>query len=244
MTLLSAHQIANQVSPRVHLRLRGKTRELRVDGTFASLYRPGTVTTGSVWDALAAPLLLARSLRTVLILGLGGGSAARLVRALAPQATIVGVEYDAEVVTAARRWFDLDTLGVDVVVDDARRFLDRETRRFDAVIEDIFVGNGRTVRKPDWIPEPGLIQALHLMNPQGILVSNTIGETRRVLESLRRHGAAEGVVLSVEDYENRVLAMGPGLNARSLRRAVAAHPLLSATLSKLTFRSLTASPSR
>jgi len=54
----------------------------RIDGTFASWYEPGRAVTGSVWDALAAPiLLLPRARRSrVLILGLGGGSAARIVR--------------------------------------------------------------------------------------------------------------------------------------------------------------------
>src|SRR5690606_16904976 len=102
-----------------------------VDGTFASFWQPGRAATGSVWDALVAPLLLlppARR-RRVLILGLGGGSAARLVRAIAPSAQVVGVELDPAVIDAARRHFELDALGVEVVLDDARRVLERERRR-------------------------------------------------------------------------------------------------------------------
>jgi spermidine synthase len=56
----------------------------------------------------------------VLVLGLGAGSAARLVRALAPRARIVGGERSAEVLRAARRHFGLDALGVEVVHADAR----------------------------------------------------------------------------------------------------------------------------
>ena len=91
---------------------RDGVRELHVDGTFASCYEPGRVTTGSVWDALAAGLaaLPSRRRRSVLLLGLGGGSAARVVRALAPRAQIVGVEIDPSVVRLARHWFDLDEL--------------------------------------------------------------------------------------------------------------------------------------
>ena len=108
-----------------------RPRTLRVDGTFASWLRArARLTTGSVWDALAAPLLLlppARR-RRVLLLGLGGGSAARLVRALAPRARIVGVELDREVLRAARRHFDLDALGVEVVNADAREYPRASTR--------------------------------------------------------------------------------------------------------------------
>ena len=95
---------------RVEVKVGRRGRALRINGTFASWYEPGRASTGSVWDALAAPLLLlppARR-RSVLILGLGGGSAARVVRALAPRAEIVGVEFDADVVRAAREHFDLE----------------------------------------------------------------------------------------------------------------------------------------
>ena len=102
---------------RVEVRVGRRGRALRINGTFASWYEPGRSGTGSVWDALAAPLLLlppARR-RSVLILGLGGGSVARIVRALAPRAEIVGVELDSEVVGAAREHFDLDDLRIRVV---------------------------------------------------------------------------------------------------------------------------------
>ncbi|MFP8874131.1 MAG: hypothetical protein VCB42_06300, partial [Myxococcota bacterium] len=62
-----------------------------MDETLASFQRPGEITTGSVWDAMAAPLLALPASRRgrVLLLGLGGGSVARIVRALAPEALIV-----------------------------------------------------------------------------------------------------------------------------------------------------------
>ena len=88
---------------RVRVRDTSAGRELWVDGTFASLYRPGRATTGTVWDAIAAPIawLPPRRRRRVLLLGLAGGSVARVVRALAPRAEIVGVEFDAAVLAAA-----------------------------------------------------------------------------------------------------------------------------------------------
>ena len=60
--------------------------------------------TRCVWDAIAAPILwLPESRRRrILILGLGGGSIARIARALAPKAEIVGVELDRDVVRLAR----------------------------------------------------------------------------------------------------------------------------------------------
>ena len=211
-----------------------------MDGTFASSWRPGDVTTGSVWDALALPILAlpAARRRRVLILGLGGGSAARLIRALAPKATIVGVEYDAAVVRAARQHFALDALGLEVVTGDARRYLETSQRRFDLVVDDVFVGRGFAVHKPDWLPDPGLGLAVARVATGGLLVSNTIDETPAVAAYLRARFPAR-LRIGIEGYDNRVLVAGPvGTDARTLRAATAAEPLLADTLPRLRFLTL------
>ncbi len=225
---------------RIEIRRLAGGRALRIDGTFASWYRPGRVLTGSVWDALAAPLawLPPPERRRVLILGLGGGSAARVVRAIAPRARIVGVELDAEVVKAARAAFDLDALGLEVRIDDARAYLERCRARFDLVVDDVFVGRGRRVHKPRWLPEPGLGRAAALVRPGGLLVSNALDEAPRVARSVnaRFPGA---VRIDVRDYDNRVLVGGPAaLSGAGLRRAIAAEPVLAPALARLRLRSL------
>lgn len=227
--------------PRVQVRRLRDGTSLRVDGTHASLYRPGQATTGSVWDALVAPLawLPRRRRSAVLVLGLGGGSAARLVRAVSPRARIVGVERSAEVIRAARRWFDLDALGMEVVCDDARHFLGRSRAHFDVVIEDVFVGTERTVRKPAWLLEGGLPLAARRLRRGGVLVVNSIDETPEVVAAMRPLFPSL-VRIDVADYDNRVVVGGPrGLTGRSLRSAVGAHPLLRETLGHLSFRRLT-----
>jgi spermidine synthase len=224
---------------RIRVRKTRKGRTLEIDGTFASFWARDGVATGSVWDALVAPLLAlppARR-RSVLILGLGGGSAARLVRALAPRAHVVGVEYDGGVVSAARRHFALDALGIELVCGDARDVLRRERRRFDLVIDDVFVGRGRAVRKPEWLPMPFLPLAAKRVAPGGVLVSNSIDEAalvRRTLAALLPHA----IELRVDDYDNRVFAASQRrLDPRALRRAIAAEPALAPTLSRLRVRS-------
>lgn len=226
------------VPSRVEVKIGRKGRALRINGTFASWYEPGRPCTGSVWDALAAPLLLlppARR-RSVLILGLGGGSVARIVRALAPKAEIVGVELDPTVVSAAREHFDLDEIGVRIVEGDARRYIDRTRRVFDAVLEDVFIGSARTVRKPDWLPEPGLARAARRVARGGILVSNTIDETAIVAaEMCRLYPATVGI--EVEDYDNRIVVGGPSvINGRMLRSAVSRDRVLAPALPRLKFR--------
>jgi spermidine synthase len=174
----------------------------------------------------------------VLLLGLGGGSAARVVRAVAPGARIVAVEIDPRVVRLAREWFDLDALGVEVVVADAREYLTRARARFDAVLEDVFVGAGRAARKPEGLPLPGLARAARRVRPGGVLASNALDEWREVHAALR--GLFPRVVrIDVADYDNRVFVAGAApLSGRALRRRVAAEPVLAPTLRRLAFRSV------
>lgn len=222
----------------VHESVRG--RELCVDGTFASLWRPGWVTTGSVWDALAAPLLSLPPERrgSILLLGLGAGSAARLARALLPEARIVGVERDPEVIHAARTHFQLDELLLEVVLADARQFLARAKEKFDAVLEDIFVGAGRKVCKPDWLPEPGIALAARRLRAGGLLATNSLDESASSARALAAH-VGPAISIEVEGYDNKILAAGPaGLRAHGLRARVAADPILAATLPRLRFRTL------
>jgi len=222
---------------RVHHSARGD-RRLEIDGTFASLWRADGAATGSVWDALVAPLLLLAPARRrrVLILGLGGGSAARLARALAPGAEIVGVELDRAVVVAARRHFGLDALGVEVACEDALHLLARERRRFDLVIEDCFVGRGRAERKPQGFPLPGLALAARRLAPGGILAVNTLDETAavaRALAGLLPHR----LEIRVVGYHNRVLAASArALDARALRAALARDPVLGPSAPRLSLR--------
>src|SRR5262245_14180091 len=219
----------------VELRRTRRGRALRIDGTFASWWTPGSPVTGGVWDALAAPVLWLppSRRRSLLVLGLAGGSVARVLRALAPDARIVGVERDRGVLRAARRSLGLDALGVEVVEADARAYLARLRQRFDLIIEDIFVGRGRNVHKPDWLAGSALSQIAQRLAPGGLLVSNALDEAPASASEFARIFPVT-LCLSIRDYDNRVLVGGPQtLTARGLRGAFAREPLLASALARL-----------
>lgn len=239
MSALSSSSRFPRPARRVFSRRTRQGLELRIDGTVASLVRPGGAATGPVWDALAAPLLALTPRRRprLLVLGLAGGSVARVARALLPGATIVGVEKDRDVLDVALREFGLASLGVEILEDDAFHYLRRERRRFDAVIEDLMVGTARTVRKPAGLFEQ-YERVTRRVAPGGVLVVNTIHETAGMTRILARE---PGTLLriGVEGYYNHILALGPpALRASALRRCLAAHPVLSTSLAALTLRTL------
>ncbi len=212
-----------------------------MDGTLASLLRPDRVTSGPVWDAMAAPLLALPPghSRQLLMLGVGGGSVARLARALLPSVHIVGVERDQEVLDVARRDFGLDALAMELVVEDARDFLEREQRLFDVVVEDLFGGSLGSLHKPDWLLDEYSLLTRRVA-PGGVLISNTVHENRELTRILRR---SPGTLLrlAIRYHYNHVLALGPStLRAVNLRRTVLAHPVLAPSLPGFSLRTLRA----
>lgn len=225
--------------PRVRIDESGGMKTLVVDETFASFYRPGELTTGCVWDAIAAPILWLSPARRrrILILGLGGGSIARLARALAPTAEILGVELDPEVVRLAREHFELDALGIRVEIADAHDWLEKARGTWDVILEDVFIGAGDDVRKPDWIPEPAHPWAWKRLARGGVFVSNTLDEHNEVARLMRQRFSSV-VAIGTEDYDNQVLVgAGSGMTGRALRERVARDPILSESLPILSFRS-------
>ncbi len=228
--------------PKVEVRRVRGGLELRIDGTQASVHRPGRALTGVVWWALASPiLLLPRDRpRRVLLLGLGAGSVARALRALDPEAEIVGVELNPEVLRLARRHFDLDELGLELVVGDALEYLRRERRRFDLIVEDLFVGPSRSVRKPEWVPTEGYRLIRRRVRPGGYVVSNTIHETAAITRAMRPL-SGRIVSLDVSSHWNRILVCGPRLRPRELRHSVrTGHPELVRGLRHIVIRALRA----
>ncbi|MCL4821229.1 MAG: class I SAM-dependent methyltransferase [Vicinamibacteria bacterium] len=225
---------------RVEVRRGSGGLELRVDGTLASVVGAGHGETGPVWAALAAPLLALPPprRRRALILGLGAGAAARLLRALEPGLEITGVELDADVLAAARTHFGLDALGIETVHADAVEYVRHERRGFDLVIEDLFVGPNRAIHKPPALWDDGYRAAWQRVAAGGVLAVNTIHEGPRVRRALAAV-APVPLQVGVRRYYNRIYVAGHALpGVAELRRRLAAQPLLRRHLPQLALRTL------
>jgi spermidine synthase len=127
---------------------RDGARRLYLDEGVAvhSIWRPGEVLTGGVWDTfLALPPLLDRPLGRVAILGNAGGTTARAMGVYYPDAEIDGVELDPAVTEAGRRYLGLgDNPRLDVHTADARPFLRRSEGGYDLIVVDAY--------RPPYVP--------------------------------------------------------------------------------------------
>ena len=67
--------------------------------------------------------------QSVLILGLGAGTAARLVNRFWPEAKITGVEIDSKIIKLGKKYFDLDKIpNLKIICADAVKWLQKTIR--------------------------------------------------------------------------------------------------------------------
>lgn len=79
-----------------------------------------------------------REIKNVLILGLGGGTVAKLIRKFWPEAKITGVDIDPMIVELGQKYLGLDEVDVDIKIQDAAKPI---PDKFDLVIVDLYRGD-------------------------------------------------------------------------------------------------------
>ena len=131
----------------------GRQTEFRGRGATHAWWHRDRFLTGYTWDALAAACLLrpAGPPRTILMLGLAGGTSLRSVRHLLGHTTaFTAVELDRRMVRLAEHHMELGQLGVDIHLDDAYAWLERNRRRFDIVVDDVYAALDDRMARPGW----------------------------------------------------------------------------------------------
>jgi len=168
--------------------------------------------------------------RSILIIGLGGGTLPRALSQVLPGATIDVVEIDPAVVKVAERFFAFHTSDkVRVETADGRVFVkraQREQRQYDLVMLDAF--------DHEYIPEHLLTREFleevsSLLSPQGVLAANTFSSSRLYDHESTTYAAVFGTFYNLK-RDNRVILAGKGglpskqqiaANAAGLERAFA-----------------------
>ncbi|HEX5035853.1 MAG TPA: fused MFS/spermidine synthase [bacterium] len=154
-----------------------------------SYFRPDTVWTGYYWDTAAIPPRLQPGGRNYLFLGLGGGTAARIVHESFPDVSLDGVEIDPKMVEAGRRFFGLEAAPVAVSIADARVFLEATEKVYDYVMLDVYRDN-RSI--PAHLATREFFELVrNRLTPKGILLMNvSTAEKGRELLGLIRNTLA------------------------------------------------------
>lgn len=183
--------------------------EFRVTGAAHAWWHPRLHLTEYVWDAIAAAVLFhpAQQPRSLLMLGLGGGTALRTLRCLLPDLKITAVEIDPGMIALAREYMALDELEIEVVQGDAYQFITGHGKTYDVVFDDVYRSGVSDVERPKPFNAPLAKQLQKLVDPTGIFALNLcLGVGHRKQQSWARN------IFATHFQESRVVKPWLGAN--------------------------------
>ncbi len=200
------------------VRSAGKTVRLYKDGVFHSHYNPSRVVTRGVWDLLVLPALLhpPGSIRSVLMLGVGGGAAIHLLQQFINPAHITAIELDETHLYIAKRFFKARYRNTTLLHADAIEWVKKQASRkrpaqFDLIIDDLYgEENGEPQRAvaadAHWVG-----QTRQLLAKDGLLVTNFVSlPEMRTSHMIKRAGKADSFKSTFRfenpNYENVIVA--------------------------------------
>jgi spermidine synthase len=148
--------------------------EFRVAGAVHAFHHQHRFLTGLVWDMLTASALLGKrdEPRSLLMLGLAGGTTLRILRHLLPSCRFTAIDIDGEIISLARRHMALDDTGAEVIIGDAYEWLQKNHRTFDVVIDDIYLAGRTDVFRPQAMDRRLLESLRRCVAPGGVLAVN------------------------------------------------------------------------
>jgi spermidine synthase len=205
-----------------------RTLELNEGQAVHSVYRPGTVLTGDVWDGhLVLPYTaLEEPPRRVAILGNAAGTTSRAYEELFPRTRVDGVEIDPELSNIGREYFDMNNPRLHLYHEDARPFLRRADARYDVISVDAY----RQPYIPFYLTTREFFELVRdRLAPGGIVVVNAgHPEGQDDLEQVLTAGM--GTVFShqlrdpIEPTNTLLVASEEPISARALRSAAPGLP--------------------
>lgn len=165
-------------------------------------------------DLLFEVFLFKPDAKNMLMLGLGGGSAQKLMHHYQKHVNLLTVELDPAVVEVAEKYFFYDSKAMPVIVSDARMYLKRSKQKYDVIIQDTYSSN----RYGTFIPyHLATLEYFTLvkdrLNDDGVFAINVIGtifggEPNRIIDSVYKTMAEvfpQLYLFAAEDVQNVVI---------------------------------------
>lgn len=175
----------------------GKVRVVRSLGWGTCIQVDGLTQSGGVIESIWKETLKKLKNKTIdrcLILGLGGGTVAKLVRKNWSKAKIVGVDIDPIMVEMGKKYLGLEEAKVEVKIGDAG---DATRGKYDLVIIDLYHGFEYPAKfeKPKFLGMVG-----NLLTEDGVAIFNHLYSEGKRTEAIKFGKKLEGAFSRVEWY--------------------------------------------
>ncbi len=112
--------------------------------------------------------------RSILVLGVAGGTVIHLLHAMYPAASIEGVDIDEKMIEVGKKYFSLTNVtGLTLLQADAQAFIKRSNKHWDMIIVDLYIG--ATI--PPFVGEDEFLSDVkNVLTPKGIILINYLYE--------------------------------------------------------------------
>lgn len=161
----------------------------------ANLTQSGGVIS-EIWEGTVEKIRKSKKeAKNVLILGLGGGSAAYQIRYYFPEARIVGVDIDPIMVELGEKYLGLKD--IEVRIEDAVGFVKRTKEKYDLILVDTYLGDEFPKKLEN---DKFLNKVKELLKKDGIIVFNRLYYDEKRPQAVKFGEKLERVFGRVEAY--------------------------------------------
>jgi spermidine synthase len=193
------------------VRTAGASRRLYTNGAFHSQYHPQRLLSGGVWDLLTLPALYTQhGVKTLLMLGVGGGTAIHQYRRICAPRHMTGIEFNPVHLQIAEEFFDCRGPDIKLIQADAYDWIKHSRARFDVLVDDLFVDTSTDPVRPNDIDTRWMQQLERRLRPSGMIIQNHLAPKSawQVAQDpwVQAHFAA-AILFTTPHYENGVLAL-------------------------------------
>ena len=165
------------------------------------LIQSGGIVKG-IWEKALRQAQGKLSVSNCLILGLGGGTVVQLIKARYPEAKIIGIEIDPEIIKIGKKFFGLGEIkNLEIINADAIKWVETKgtsevarrdssdggrNRRFNLIIVDLYIGG----KFPQEIASDEFLKKLKkLLSKEGVIIFNWLknGDEKEFIEKIERN---------------------------------------------------------
>lgn len=136
--------------------------------------------TGSYWDGFVRNIPDLTKDSRVLILGLGGGTIAKLLTNKFGPIAIDGVEIDPLMVELGQKYLDFKEKNVNIIVEDALKYLKDSRYKYSLIAVDLF-SHGDVAAEAE--SREFFEKVKQILTPEGVVVINKIFSSKEELQS-------------------------------------------------------------